>query len=126
MDAPASSWREWTAGVGKSSPGAPASRAPACSPRPEATRRQRAWAAPHSEPGSALTGATAGWADAPGSPGLGASRGPPDTNFAHVTATPEEVILDCALNLNPFQSGRQEVQVTQRLIVNFSTAKRLL
>jgi len=47
-------------------------------------------------------------------------------NFARVTATPEEVILDFALNPNPFQSGRQEVQVTQRLIVNFYTAKRLL
>src|SRR5271165_4260600 len=46
-------------------------------------------------------------------------------NFARVTATPEEVIVDFALNPNPFQSGKQEVKVTQRLIMNFYTAKRL-
>src|SRR5918911_3995057 len=47
------------------------------------------------------------------------------SNFARVTATPEEVIVDFALNPNPFQAGRQEVRVTQRLIMNFYTAKRL-
>lgn len=47
------------------------------------------------------------------------------SNFARVTATPEEVIVDFALNPNPFQQGRQEVRVTQRLIMNFYTAKRL-
>jgi hypothetical protein len=47
------------------------------------------------------------------------------SNFARVTATPEEVIVDFALNPNPFVSGKQEVNVTQRLIMNFYTAKRL-
>jgi hypothetical protein len=47
------------------------------------------------------------------------------SNFARVTATPEEVIIDFALNPNPFISGKQEVVVTQRLIMNFYTAKRL-
>jgi len=47
-------------------------------------------------------------------------------NFARVTATPEEVIVDFALNPNPFLAGKQEVNVSQRLIVNFYTAKRLL
>ena len=47
-------------------------------------------------------------------------------NFARVTATPEEVIIDFALNPNPFRQGKQEVKVTQRLIVNFYTAKRLM
>ena len=47
-------------------------------------------------------------------------------NYARVTATPEEVIIDFALNPNPFLSGRQEVAVSQRLIMNFYTAKRLL
>ena len=47
-------------------------------------------------------------------------------NFARVTATPEEVIVDFALNPNPFMTGRQEIQVSQRLIMNFYTAKRLL
>jgi hypothetical protein len=47
-------------------------------------------------------------------------------NFARVTATPEELIMDLALNPNPFNQGKQEIQVTQRLIMNFYTAKRLL
>ena len=47
------------------------------------------------------------------------------SNFARVTATPEEVILDFALNPNPFVQGRHEVKITQRLIMNFFTAKRL-
>lgn len=46
-------------------------------------------------------------------------------NFARVTATPEEVIIDFALNPNPFTVGRQDVNVSQRLIMNFYTAKRL-
>jgi hypothetical protein len=48
------------------------------------------------------------------------------SNFARVTATPEEVIVDFGLNPNPFMQGKQEVVVTQRLIMNFYTAKRLL
>jgi hypothetical protein len=48
------------------------------------------------------------------------------SNFARVTATPEEVIVDFGLNPNPFLQGKQEVRVDQRLIMNFYTAKRLL
>ena len=47
-------------------------------------------------------------------------------NFARVTATPEEVIVDFALNPNPFAQGKQEINVNNRLIMNFYTAKRLL
>jgi hypothetical protein len=47
------------------------------------------------------------------------------SNFARVTATAEEVIVDFCLNPNPFQTGRQEINVSQRLIMNFYTAKRL-
>jgi len=47
-------------------------------------------------------------------------------NFARVTATPEEVIVDFGLNPQPFAMGRQEIKVSQRLIMNFYTAKRLL
>jgi hypothetical protein len=47
-------------------------------------------------------------------------------NFARVTGTPEEVIVDFALNPNPFAPGKQEVKVSQRLIMNHYTAKRLL
>lgn len=47
-------------------------------------------------------------------------------NFARVMGTPEELILDFALNPNPFATGKQEVPVSQRLILNYYTAKRLL
>jgi hypothetical protein len=47
------------------------------------------------------------------------------SNFARVTATPEEVIVDFGLNPNPFLAGKQEIHVTQRLIMNLYTAKRL-
>ena len=50
---------------------------------------------------------------------------PSYSNFCRVTATPEEVILDFGLNPNPFLQGKQEVNVTQRLIMNHYTAKRL-
>jgi hypothetical protein len=51
---------------------------------------------------------------------------PAYSNFCRVTATPEEVILDFGLNPQPFATGRQEVKVGQRLVMNFFTAKRLL
>jgi len=47
------------------------------------------------------------------------------SNFARVTSTAEEVIIDYCLNPNPFHTGRQEIPVAQRLIMNFYTAKRL-
>lgn len=47
-------------------------------------------------------------------------------NFARVTATPEEVIVDFALNPQPFATGEQHVKVSQRLVLNFYTTKRLL
>jgi hypothetical protein len=46
-------------------------------------------------------------------------------NFARVFTTPEEVIIDFALNPDPFRQGRQEIKVSQRLVLNFFTAKRL-
>jgi hypothetical protein len=47
------------------------------------------------------------------------------SNFARVTSTAEEVIIDFCLNPNPFHTGKQEIPVAQRLIMNFYTAKRL-
>src|SRR5205085_1876302 len=47
------------------------------------------------------------------------------SNFARVTSTAEEVIIDFCLNANPFGTGHQELVVSQRLIMNFYTAKRL-
>jgi Protein of unknown function (DUF3467) len=46
-------------------------------------------------------------------------------NFCRVTGTPEELILDFGLNAQPMGSD-SNVAVTQRLIVNYFTAKRLL
>jgi len=51
---------------------------------------------------------------------------PSYSNFCRVTATPEEVILDFGLNPQPFAMGRQDVKATQRIVMNFYTAKRLL
>lgn len=47
-------------------------------------------------------------------------------NFCRVTGTPEEVILDLGLNPNPFGPATEPIHVTQRIIVNYYTAKRML
>jgi Protein of unknown function (DUF3467) len=46
-------------------------------------------------------------------------------NFCRVTGTPEELILDFGLNAQPM-GGATNVEIKQRLIVNYFTAKRLL
>jgi hypothetical protein len=46
-------------------------------------------------------------------------------NFARVTGTPEELILDFGLNSQPMGMAGH-VEVKQRLVVNYFTAKRLL
>ena len=51
---------------------------------------------------------------------------PTYSNFCRVTATPEEMLLDFGLNSQPFAPGRQDVKASQRVVVNFFTAKRLL
>ena len=48
------------------------------------------------------------------------------TNFSRVTGTPEELILDCGLNSNPAGADVTSIKVTQRLVMNYYTAKRLL
>ena len=47
-------------------------------------------------------------------------------NICRVSSTPEEVILDLALDPNPLQEGPHTVRVAQRVILNHYTAKRLL
>jgi len=47
------------------------------------------------------------------------------SNFCRVTGTPEEVIIDFALNPNPFSRQDQTVKVDKRLVMNHYTAKRL-
>ena len=47
-------------------------------------------------------------------------------NFCRVSSTPEELILDLGLNPQPFATGETTVKVSQRIIMNHFTAKRLL
>lgn len=46
-------------------------------------------------------------------------------NFARVTGSPEELVLDFGLNPQPFGAQTAPVKITQRLVLNFYTAKRL-
>lgn len=46
-------------------------------------------------------------------------------NFCRVSSTPEELILDLGLNPTPYATGKVEVKVTHRIILNHFTAKRL-
>ncbi len=47
-------------------------------------------------------------------------------NFCRVMGTPEELIVDLGLNKQPVGVPSEPIKVTQRVIVNFFTAKRLL
>jgi hypothetical protein len=47
-------------------------------------------------------------------------------NFCRVTGTPEELIIDFGLNPQPFGVPTQPIAITQRIITNFFTAKRML
>ena len=47
-------------------------------------------------------------------------------NFCRVSGTPEEMILDFGLNPQPFGVPKEPIPITQRLIVNYYTAKRML
>ncbi len=47
-------------------------------------------------------------------------------NFCRVTGTPEELIIDFGLNSQPFGVPTEPVVITQRLVTNYFTAKRLL
>ena len=48
------------------------------------------------------------------------------SNFCRVTGTPEELIIDFGLNTQPFGIPTQPIAITQRIITNFFTAKRML
>jgi len=47
-------------------------------------------------------------------------------NFCRVTGTPEELIIDFGLNPQPFGVPTHPIPITQRIITNFYTAKRML
>jgi hypothetical protein len=48
------------------------------------------------------------------------------SNFCRVTGTPEELIIDFGLNPQPFGVPTEPIPVTQRIVTNFYTAKRML
>ena len=48
------------------------------------------------------------------------------TNFARVTGSPEELILDFGLNTQPIGNVQTPVKISLRLVMNYYTAKRLL
>lgn len=47
-------------------------------------------------------------------------------NFCRVTGTPEELIIDFGLNPQPVGIPTEPVVVTQRIVTNYFTAKRML
>lgn len=47
-------------------------------------------------------------------------------NFCRVTGTPEELILDFGLNSQPYGVPTEPVEVKQRIVTNYYTAKRML
>ena len=48
------------------------------------------------------------------------------SNFCRVTGTPEELIIDFGLNPQPFGVPTEPIPVSQRIVTNFYTAKRML
>jgi len=47
-------------------------------------------------------------------------------NFCRISGTPEELVLDFALNTHPTGTMPEKLQLNERVILNFYTAKRLL
>ncbi len=48
------------------------------------------------------------------------------SNFCRVTGTPEELIVDFGLNAQPMGVPTDPIEVSQRIVINYYTAKRLL
>jgi len=48
------------------------------------------------------------------------------SNFCRVTGSPEELIIDFGLNPQPVGMPKNPISVTQRCVLNYYTAKRLL
>lgn len=47
-------------------------------------------------------------------------------NFCRVTGTPEEIIIDFGLNTQPFGTPNGPIVISERIVSNYYTAKRLL
>ena len=48
------------------------------------------------------------------------------SNFCRVTGTPEELIIDFGLNTQSQGVQSEPIEISQRIVINFFTAKRLL
>jgi hypothetical protein len=47
-------------------------------------------------------------------------------NFCRVTGSPEELIIDFGLNPQPFGVPTEPIAISQRIVTNYYTAKRML
>ena len=47
-------------------------------------------------------------------------------NFCRVTGSPEELIVDFGLNPQPVGMPKSPIAVTQRIVMNYYTAKRMM
>ncbi|MFV2066142.1 MAG: DUF3467 domain-containing protein [Pirellulales bacterium] len=47
-------------------------------------------------------------------------------NFCRVTGTPEELIIDFGLNTQPVGIPTEKIVITERIVLNYFTAKRML
>jgi hypothetical protein len=90
--------------------------------------------AERTEPGTSLTSGLQAPASAPSSPQAVGQQVTVDdshaytryANFARVTGTPEELIIDLGLNTEPYGVPTRPVKVDQRIVLGYHTAKRLM
>jgi uncharacterized protein DUF3467 len=47
-------------------------------------------------------------------------------NFCRVTGTPEELIIDFGLNTQPMGVPSEPIEITERIVMNYFTAKRMM
>jgi hypothetical protein len=47
-------------------------------------------------------------------------------NFCRVTGTPEELIIDFGLNTQPMGPTSEPIEISERIILNYYTAKRMM
>ncbi len=47
-------------------------------------------------------------------------------NFCRVTGTPEELIIDFGLNTQPMGTPTEPIEITERIVINYYTAKRMM
>jgi Protein of unknown function (DUF3467) len=48
------------------------------------------------------------------------------SNFCRVTGTPEELIIDFGLNTQPMGPTTETIEVSERIVMNYFTAKRMM